>query len=289
MKPILLIICILRLIDSSAQSGFLDHKYTWTEAYTCSGIGFWANTNRFTIDSTPFEFNGEYFYEVLMSTTPAGNNFEGTARFIRTDSNNHVFFLQNGNAGLLYDFDLMVGDTFQTNNDYDCDLVVGDIDTITLLNGEERKKWIMYFSGDDYHPEYSYGYPYWIEGIGSSNGLFGNEVMCQIDGCGSWYLCIFWEEEIILMYDDTCWLYISSDITPSSINIKVYPNPAVSNLEISDPDSLLKSISITGLDRKTHYQGADTQIDIINLPPGIYFAQITLKNGNRFVQKLIKQ
>src|SRR5687767_11804251 len=142
MKPVLIYIIILLAANITAQNGFLDHRYYWTEAHVCSGSE-WTETYRYTVDSIPIEYNGEEYYEVLRSPTPSGDNFEGTGAFIRSDDSSRVYSYDGTRVLLEYDFNLTEGDTFKTHNEHDCVMIVGDIDTVLLENGEERKKWIF--------------------------------------------------------------------------------------------------------------------------------------------------
>ncbi len=288
MRTAIILVLFLYCKVVSAQTNFLDSRNTWTEGFTCFGGGYWVTSCRFTIDSIPTEFNGDNYYEVLKSSSPMGDDFTGTSKFIRTDSFNHVYGYENGEGKLLYDFNLMLGDTFKTHNDFDCDIIVADIDTISLLNGEQRKKWIFYMSGEDYLPEYSYAYPYWIEGIGSQYALFGNEGMCSIDGCGSWYLCIFEQEELILQTSDTCWSIISSDIKIVDDNIKVYPNPVSGSLTIEDPDLRIVKMDVIDLLGNILVSESTTEMDISALPSGPYGLHLHLKDGTRLCRKFLK-
>lgn len=67
---------------------------------------------------------------------------------------------------LLYDFSAEVGDTIKSNITPDCNCnllepqIVTSISTVTLQNGETRKKYLLSHSST------------WVEGIGSLNGLF---------------------------------------------------------------------------------------------------------------------
>ena len=129
---------------------------------------------------------------------------------------------------------------------------------------------------------------YWIDGIGSNMG-FDQFSTCQFD----WYttlLCAYKENEFIYKNPevDTCWLQITSSSFLKPDNIGFFPNPVTDILVISDPEELLKSVSIMSLDGKTRYQGSDLQIHTSHFSQGIYLAQIKLKHGESFVQKLIK-
>ena len=290
MKSALIFIFILLLGSISAQNGFLDHRYYWTEAHVCSGSE-WTETYRYTVDSIAIEFNGEAYYEVLRSPTPTGDNFTGTANYIRYDNSGRVFSYDGTNVKLEYDFNLTIGDTFKTHNEFDCEIIVGEIDTITLENGEQRRKWILYDSGSEYLPEYKAGYPFWIEGIGHQWGVFGNSHMCQIDGCGNYTLCVNFDNVLIYQaphWLDTCWVTINATIDPYDDKIHVYPNPAFDLISISDEDQLIESIDIKNMSGVVYKHANQNEISISNLSTGYYIIGITLKNGDIVHRKFIK-
>lgn len=284
--PVLFLCLHVQYIHS--QTAFLNHDYTWTEAYTCFGSQ-WTESHRYTFDSVSTLLNGRDYYELLESETFSGDNFEGTGIYITADDSNRVYSYIGNVERLMYNFNLMVGDTFETHNDYDCDIIVGEIDTITLENGEERLKWILYNSGDDYHPEFSFGYPFWIEGIGHQYGLFGNDYMCQIDGCGTYLLCMNYRDTLIYMSTlDSCWVTISSTVDSHSGSIQIFPNPVSDVLKISDPDLLIENIHILDLYGTSLMDQYQSEINIQHLPQGLYFLQIKLKNGHSISKTLIK-
>ena len=277
----------LSILQLSAQTGFLDYQYVWIESYSCFHYPPYE-ANRYTIDSLSTQVNGYSYFEVLKSPTPVGENFEGTGNLIRSDDSNRVYFYNGTEEITLYDFNLAVGDTFETNNDYDCVIVVGEIDTITLENGEERRKWIFYNSGEDYHPEYSFGYYFWIEGIGHQLGLFGNNHMCQIDGCGTNLLCMSYQDTLIYMGGDSCWITTTGIIDSYSESIQIFPNPVSEILKISDPYLQIENIRILNLHGSLLIEKHQSEINMKHLPEGFYFLQITLKNGQNISRALLK-
>jgi hypothetical protein len=75
----------------------------------------------------------------------------------------------------------------------------------------------------------------------------------------------------------------------SSENFKIFPNPATTKLNIDIPSSDVSKISINNYLGQTVYKGINqTQIDIANLPSGLYFITIEL-GQNTITQKFIKK
>jgi len=275
----------------NGQSEFLDYRYSWTETYSCYGIPPYVETSRFTLDSISVKIDGRPFYEVLRSPTMTGDNFEGTGNYVSGLDSNKVYSFYNNEVKLLFDYNLQEGDTFFTQNQNDCIMIVGDIDTISLLNGVEKRKWILYENGQDYHPEYESGYAYWLEGVGNSYGLFGNEQFCQIDGCGSGLLCVHFENELIFNTwpaNDSCWLVAASH-NPTPNFIEVNPNPAFTEISIDTKDHLLQKVSIIDLAGNIIFIGNESTVDISFFPPGYYFLRIELENKQMIMQKFAKQ
>lgn len=272
------------------QASFLDYRYTWNETYSCYGFPYVVESYRFTIDSSSKEIAGRSFYEVLRSPTMTGDNFEQTGNYVSRMDSNKVYSYYDNEIKLLFDYSLEEGDTFITHNMYDCVLIVGDIDTVLLLNGAEKRKWIFYFSGDDYHPEWESGYPYWIEGIGNQYGLFGNEQFCIIDGCGSGLLCVHFESELIFNTwpaNDSCW-YITGLEQPNDAAIEIRPNPASSKISIDCKNHFLQKVSIIDLLGNVLFIGNESPVDISFLPPGYYFFRIELENSQIFMKRFVK-
>jgi hypothetical protein len=275
-------------VPREIDAPFLDPEYVWTESETCFGLPPWATSNRFKIDSTPIAVEGKLFYEVLKSPTQAGDNFETSWRYISGLDSGKVYSYDGFQIRLLFDYNLQEGDTFHTLNNFDCDVIVGDIDTITLLNGEQKRKWILYESGQDYHPEW--GYNYWLEGIGGSAGLFGNEQFCQIDGCGSNLLCVHKDDELIFNTwpaNDSCW-YITAIHDPEVNHIDVHPNPVLDFVDIIDPDDQVNHWSLWSANGNVMHTGSEKSLDMTFITAGLYILKFKLKNGISINKRLIK-
>jgi hypothetical protein len=81
----------------------------------------------------------------------------------------------------------------------------------------------------------------------------------------------------------------TNDLVLSSENFKIFPNPATTKLNIDIPSSDVSKISINNYLGQTVYKGINqTQIDIANLPSGLYFITIEL-GQNTITQKFIKK
>jgi len=75
----------------------------------------------------------------------------------------------------------------------------------------------------------------------------------------------------------------------SAENIKIFPNPATSELKIENVELKIKNIEITDISGKTFYysQFSTTTINVSNLQQGIYLLKMSTDKGT-IVEKFIK-
>jgi hypothetical protein len=72
------------------------------------------------------------------------------------------------------------------------------------------------------------------------------------------------------------------------VTIGVYPNPTNGILNIKT-DSDINSISVTNaVGQRLKIQYSDHQINMQNLPSGVYIVEMILKNGQKISKKVIK-
>jgi hypothetical protein len=82
-----------------------------------------------------------------------------------------------------------------------------------------------------------------------------------------------------------------------SLTFNIYPNPSASKITIDVSDilftneknyiSLINALGQTVL--KSSFNSKQTEIDVSNLPEGIYFVQVVYPNGLSVMKKIIKQ
>ena len=85
-------------------------------------------------------------------------------------------------------------------------------------------------------------------------------------------------------------IYLTSSEDISLVNIKIYPNPATSQLYINDPENQIRNIYLINL------QGRDLNIDFKNfyelnisdVPSGVYFLKVVLKSNSSMVYRVVK-
>ncbi|HZK08884.1 MAG TPA: T9SS type A sorting domain-containing protein [Bacteroidales bacterium] len=195
-------------------------------------------------------------------------------------------FLPDNEEVLLYDFSKSIGDTVVVGVE-DISLGYYIIDHIdSILTGNMYRK-TFYFTGifSDY---------YWIEGIGSTGGLFA-PVRPIPTGPHWWYNTCFWHDgELQFMNPEfnNCFPILTSvdedAAKPQSNSLTASPNPTHTGgilLDIKDlecfPNAELKVFDIYG--KTIHHETvaphqSATRLDTSRWPAGIYIAAI-FSNG----------
>lgn len=189
---------------------------------------------------------------------------------------------------LLYDFSLEVGDTFpyplfHFGWDVYTAMVVEQIDTVQLVNGEFRKEIVSNMVTSGIFEEVQ---ERWIEGIGSIHGLLFplNPKLLEVEANEEFTLVCFSENDELLYHNPrfanclTTTNVVDNDET--DIYAKIYPNPARNFIVISSEYSAnIKYITIYDSTGKIIIQRSNTlKIDISGLGTGMYFCKVGFNN-----------
>ncbi len=179
-----------------------------------------------------------------------------------------------GEALPLHDFDYELGDTLRPLSNYypdeDTYLTVSSVDSILTASG--------WFKRYDLLPEVV-GETYLIEGIGHHFGLLSPPIF-QVNGrCD--LVCYKQDEEIIFdSGHENCDVVSSLHETPKQ-RLQVYPNPSRGLVKISLPEAyrnrdsfLFRIISVDGRLIKEVRANNDLEVDITDLPSGIYILNL---------------
>jgi hypothetical protein len=166
-------------------------------------------------------YNSMVYKKMWMSydSTLSGLMYQGLVR----EENNVVYYVPpNGTEGILYDFNLEVGESVFLTNMFCTDLeieanVIG-IDTVVHF-GTERKRWELESEGWT---------EYWLEGIGSLSGVLHSFYpLCII--CPVWELLCFHENDDLLYImpgQTNCYqTSVGIDEQMTNAEIKIIPNP----------------------------------------------------------------
>ncbi|OFY99646.1 MAG: hypothetical protein A3K10_08105 [Bacteroidetes bacterium RIFCSPLOWO2_12_FULL_31_6] len=192
---------------------------------------------------------------------------------------------------LVYDFNVAAGDTLIYPHLDSLKMIITSIDSV-LIQSDYRKKYnynLIYnwsMSCVPFGASYNY-----VEGIGDNSGLFSLFIMYFENGE---YLSCFEDDEVFYSNPNFngCSLtslkeYFNND------DLKIYPNPASSNLfiELSDfNDTFNAQLNIFDISGKEVYSlpiiQSTTKIDVSSLKSGLYLLKITSENGNS-ISKLL--
>ena len=250
------------------EAGFGGNTYTIT--YTCEGDTIINNENYKNVFFTYEEFPVNWIH----------------CGFIREDENHKVYYseYQPNNPAyfeprLLYDFDAEINDTltitsFPYHFPTEIEIVITGIDSV-LAGGAFRKR--TWFDCE------SYDYNYWIEGIGSNNGLKEPGFYCTVV-CPTVDLLCVKENGVIIYHNDyyeSCYIVGVVENIENSIHYQIYPNPAKEYIIVSpvlNPDINNKlflyspSGKIIGKYKLNRF--GPTHIEFPHLTNGLYFYRI---------------
>lgn len=197
------------LIYSQNSFRIADTTKTWNTVHG----GFWSfmvahcsgtTSNMFQGDTV---IGGKTYLKVYKSQDSLQINWDHVGE-LREDTINHLVYFHKfwHGEGLIYDFNLEIGDSIYIDNYYinvtDVILICNGIDSVNI-NGSIRKRFFLY-------SEYSSDYcnDVWIEGIGSIYGLFNSGIGAGYLGGFSKLLCCSSNDTIIYMDTtfNTCYI-----------------------------------------------------------------------------------
>ncbi len=302
-------ICLLILISVINFSSFgqtykpmLSNTSEWF--YYVEGLQI--GTFIYTIEGDT-TFNG--FQHSIISHYYTPKTTPSHQLYLREDSLNRIVYMADylGNDSILYDFNLLPGDTFQKsltlNGGYAqliLDSISNDINSIPLISGS------ICTSIDSINTNLSplkifhFDKDVWIEGIGSIRDLIYNDhecfknLTCHFDqntnkdffisvGYGSNYL------------SDECVTDISLGIESSNNStIIISPNPTTGRFSVN-LDKVKQDVKATLTNSlgqvilTQQFESTNIINLVIDAPAGIYFLQLELNNSETKTIKVLKE
>ena len=207
---------------------------------------------------------------------------------LREDSNIVYYIPPGDQEGILYNFNLLPGDTCQIINwcASEFSIIVTGMDTIETFYGIQRKRWFLNNSP----------YNYWIEGIGSNNGPLHTNMESQ---CSDWFdwslLCFYHSDSLLYKWSET------GDCTATSVNIdkcdhaeniKIYPIPVQDKFEVRSAEFEVECVEIYNVGGQKifakEYPGStNIEIDACNFNTGMYVCRIMFSDRT-VIRKLVK-
>jgi len=252
-------------------------------------MGSYTNNATYSIEGDTVI--NEITYKAIY-TTP-DSIFDATASEYHSavrDSANRWLFVPGDESEeyLLYDFNINEGDTIEINNPWEDGLrtlIAFNVDSVELSDGYYKRIGVGIYDPPSGQPHII---DQWIEGIGSTNGLFYSG--WYIMDLGYQLLCFHRNDTLVYLHspDGTCgYILVGSDERNSSLKVEVFPNPVTNVLTIkSSFDCAVRIYDING---RFVYTGRDRTIDLSWLNTGIYYLRVYDAN-NRVIatDKLLK-
>ncbi len=202
------------------------------------------------------------------------------------ESQDKVFVNDFMNETMLYDFGLSVSDTFRTTiSDCPIELILIQIDTVTIFNGEQRQRYIF----EDHEM--------WIRGIGSLNGLMEVGVyQCMFDLYFDLSCCHVNEVQLYksTVYEHCLVNTVALEENTLLENFSINPNPFSEYVTIKSNQPEIQIIQIqirnsTGQIVRTidNVTSGEIIVSKDQLKPGLYFFQLLDSERNIATGKLI--
>ena len=202
------------------------------------------------------------------------------------EANKKIYFRDlNNNQGLIYDFGATPGSLILVQNfyygNYSDNVRVAGIDTVNYM-GKYRKRFKIKYNKDNYTD-------YWIEGIGSSQGIL-NSCLSLVGGFRE-LLCVHENDTLIYQNAERGACYIDQKVSGLSKNnfpeFNVTPNPSEGLIKVEWNDQNDYNYIIYRPDGRKTNQGRLEKELHLNLPSGIYILVILNKQHPVYRQKII--
>lgn len=231
-----------------------NHKYTVMGDSVLNGIAY-----------------KKYYHCPDSILNPSNLSFYALLRQDTQTQRSYVVYANDTSEYLLYDFSLQVGDTLSDPSYYLGWWWSDHSVTVTQVSFDDSGRKKIHLSTLET----------WIEGIGSSKGLFNRTHLELADEAELELLCFEQNGETIYQkYPNIChYTSITGIETPTNANFVVSPNPANQTLSINSyqysQEATFELYNILGqVTIITPLLTKEEQIDINNLPAGTYFYQI---------------
>ena len=262
----------------SILTGHCQPEYT---TYTTS---FFKFDNDTIID-------GKLYQMVFISEDEFHEEWFFYGSFVREENKKVYYREYYGEEGLIYDFNLQLGDTVVLNNPRAASeviLTLTEIDSVETTDGY-RERWKL--TNDEFEiPEY------WIEGIGSMAGVINSTTEIFGGLCGTYILLCEEENENTIyqnpQYEHCYYLLLGDDddIKTESLPFNVIYRQSIKQIDIEFNTSEKRLVMITSIQGqpvgKTQSSDAHLSFSLSGKNTGLYIINV-LQNNNKLVSKKI--
>ncbi len=191
---------------------------------------------------------------------------------------------------LIYDFNLIEGDTFVAHYAWgvfdSLTLVVESVDTITTLDGVQRKRILL---EDDSHQGR------WVEGVGSLDWVFTYPTYSVSVSGGYNFICNSHEGETVFANNANtdCDAIVKTFEIEKTTQFDIYPNPVGDIFNIDFKNLAAKNLTIVNLTGEVVIEQVINQRQKVfqvsqKLEPGIYFIKIFTETEKVVSKKFVK-
>lgn len=271
------------------QNIIVDENKMWSnmqEHCLPEGTTYSTFYNRFEGDTI---IEGKTYKMVMISEDEDYSEWFFFGSFIR-EENGRVYYREYlGEEGLIYDFNLELGDTITINNPLAPDgllLTLTEIDIIETNDGY-RERWKL--EKDSLSPP-----EYWIEGIGSQSGVINSGTTVFGGLCGGYTLLCASENDYTVYMNpnyETCYYMLLDDgpeyPVQNDFSFDLIYSTSQKHLEVrfeNDDEKLLMVTNRNGITvSKIQSREERTSIDLNGYPAGIYV--ITAIQGKKLLSK----
>ena len=304
MKKILSVLLLFLIFHSNCKTQnyhpFPVSGAEWHERQS-NEDGSFAVNYRYVIQGDTI-INSLLYHKIYLPEDPLIPGLDSVlVGFIREDNARKIYAIYSSiiepgvtyQEQLILDFSKNVGDTVflgnSQSNPPNRPAVIEKIDSV-LVNGSYHRE--FHFEGLD-------TFETWIEGIGSTRGLFSH-FMLVLPWSNMYFKTICFMQDSIIEYINPYFVDCSGtvagieDLNENENIITIYPNPVYnkSKLEISNPLPGLEKIEIYNslgkltMTMDTH-QESGFYINAYDFPPGFYFCRVICRGGRVYSYKFI--
>lgn len=286
MKLIQLII-LLFITTATISQEIVDSTKIWSNMEEhCQPWGSTYSTDYFRFDVDTI-INDTTYKKVWISEDEGYYNWAFYGAMIR-EENSRVYYRQLfGQEGLIYDFNLSIGDSVLIDNPRavgEVYLHLVEIDSVETEDGL-RERWMLTSSE---YPDVEY----WIRGIGSETGILNSSSGIFGGLCGLYtLLCQKQDDELVYMNPEynSCYLITTSiSDNPVDDGFKLDFRLKRKVIELNFHEETTSQISITDLTgnliESIFTNSLYNEIDLNGQPTGIYIVSLSAKDKSRSIK-----